>query len=168
MRNIFKQKKTSTTKATQYDPDSLFVPWDYPEPIEEAQVLRFLSDERFLSLMQAAKHGWHTAQKAIVHMSIIHPRFDYKPVIHDEFRENFEALNDNLKTPELVLYEHEDKLIMPNDYEAYWIYRERGLEVANCIIVGKYTECDDIGAYDRPFFIGHDSESSPILDDLMV
>ena len=162
MRNIFKQKKTNIAKITHYDPDSLFEPWDYPEPIEDGRVLRFMADDRFVDLIYMAKHGWHTAQKAIVHMSIVHPYYDFKPVIDDEFRVTFNAWQDKRRPMTLTLYEHDGKLIMSNDYEAYWMYRERELEVADCIIIGKFSEKVDIAVYDRPFFIASESVKSPI------
>ncbi|MDQ5913907.1 MAG: hypothetical protein QG623_526 [Patescibacteria group bacterium] len=161
MRPTLNKLKSIANKVTSRGPTGFFVPWDYPEPIEDGQVLRFYADERFINLMYMAKHGWHTAQRAAVHMSIIHPRYDFKPTIDDEYRENFETLLYERKTPELVLYEHEGKLIMSRDYEAYWLYRELEIDMPSCIIVGKFTEVGDICTYDRPFLIG--DRSSKVL-----
>lgn len=168
MSNIFKQRKRTTPKSASPDLAALFIPWDYPEPIIQQHIDKFLADDKFVDLIYMAKHGRYTAQKAVVHLSIIHPYINFKPGVDDEFKETFDAWHSKHYPMTLTLYEHAGKLIMSNDYEAYWMYRERELEVANCVIVGKYTEDVDIAAYDRPFIIGSDSDSATFHLGLMI
>lgn len=130
--------------------------WNYPDPI--------LSDDKWLgtrppedshlsSLAEMAGHGWYYYQKAFVEMQLIHPFASYKPVIHDEFRETFDAQFDTCGMP-LLVYERGGKLIMSNDWEAYWLYREREVTAIPCIILGHFnTENPGIAVCDRPFKI---------------
>src|SRR5580658_8601046 len=100
--------------------------WNYPEPIlEDGDWLKgkYPPDDPYLhNLAYMASHGWHYYQKAFVEMRLIHPLANYKPTIHDEFRETFDAHYEERDMP-LLLYERDGKLISSNDWEAYWLYR---------------------------------------------
>ena len=129
--------------------------WNYPEPImaddEWLHGNRPPDDPHLKNLVYMAEHGWHYYQKAFVAMEIIHPFANYRPVIHDEFRETFDARYEEHGTP-LLLYEKGGKLIMSNDWEAYWLYRDREESSIPCIILGHFNQEEPgIAVCNRPF-----------------
>jgi hypothetical protein len=131
--------------------------WNYPEPIlsddQWAPHDRQPVDPHLKHLVYMAEYGWHYYQKAFVDMSIIHPYTNYQPFIHDEFRETFDAHYEERGMP-LLLYEKGGKLIMSNDWEAYWLYREREDPSVPCIILGHFNhEEPGIAVCDRPFMV---------------
>ena len=130
--------------------------WNYPDPImaDDEWLGHGPPDDLYLKdLAYMAGHGWHYYQKAFVEMRLIHPLANHKPVIHDEFRETFDARYDERIMP-LLLYERGGKLIMSNDWEAYWLYREREDPAIPCIILGHFNNEDPgIAICDRPFKI---------------
>lgn len=142
------------SKPQQWDAyDELWGGWNYPEPIIPEWNSSYPPDDGYLKhLIYMAEYGWHYYQKAIISMAAIHPLADYKPVIHDEFRETFNARFDD-KPMTLTIYERDDKLITSNDWEAYWMYRERQDLNAYCIILGHFNQNPDIAVCDRPFQI---------------
>jgi hypothetical protein len=130
--------------------------WNYPDPIlsDDQWSAGHPPDDLYLkNLAYMASYGWHYYQKALVEMPAIHPLANYKPVIYDEFRETFDAQLDECGMP-LLLYEREGKLISSNDWEAYWMYRERQVTAIPCIILGHFNpENKSIAICDRPFKI---------------
>lgn len=129
--------------------------WNYPEPImrddEWVPHHRAPADPYLKELVYMAEHGWHYYQKAFVEMRIIHPLANFKPDIDDEFRETFDAHYEEHGMP-LLLYERGGKLIMSNDWEAYWLYREREESSIPCIILSHFNQEEKgIAVCDRPF-----------------
>ena len=99
-----------------------------------------------------AEHGWYYCQLAVIEMQLIHPWTDYQPAIDDEFKETFNArYKDDPLT--LTIYERDGKLIMANDWEAYWMYRHRQDINAVCIIIGHFSQVPGIAVLERPFMI---------------
>lgn len=133
--------------------DPLWGGWNYPKPTQvNGADYHPGQDPRLKELIYMAEYGWHYCQKAIVEMQAIHPWTDYRPIISDEFRETFNArFEDDPMT--LTIYEHDGKLIMGNDWETYWMYRERQDINAYCIIVGQFTQNSSLAIMDRPFKI---------------
>jgi hypothetical protein len=140
----------------QWDVVTPFGGWNYPDPIlSDSEWLgnRPPDDLHLKDLAYMAGHGWHYYQKAFVEMPAIHPLVNYKPVIHDEFRETFDAQLDKCGMP-LLIYERGGKLISSNDWEAYWLYREHQTTAIPCIILGHFNpENQSIAVCDRPFMI---------------
>lgn len=128
--------------------------WNYPEPIladNEWADSVYPPDDLYLhNLKYMADHGWHYYQKALVEMHLIHPLANFKPKIDEEFRRDFDAVHDDLGMP-LLLYERDGKLIMGNDWKAYWLYREREDPCVPCIILGHFNEVPGVAVCDRPF-----------------
>lgn len=131
--------------------------WNYPEPImtddEWAPRDRQPADPYLKHLAYMAGHGWYYFQKAFVEMQAIHPLASYKPIIDDEFRETFDAVHDKHGMP-LLLYERKGKLIMGNDWEAYWLYREREDPSVPCIILGHFDQSNScVAVCDKPYMM---------------
>lgn len=131
--------------------------WNYSAPImsDKEWTGNTPPDDSYLKdLAYMAGHGWHYYQKAYVEMKLIHPLANYKPVIHDEFRETFDAHYNEGRMMPLLLYERNGKLIMSNDWETYWLYRERKDLAVPCIILGRFNaEKQGVDVCDKPFKI---------------
>jgi hypothetical protein len=144
--------------------DELWGGWNYPKPVYENGSSWHPGQDGYLkNLIYMAEHGWYYCQKAFVDMAFIHPLTDYKPaVIDDEFREIFMARyndKDLNKSFSLTIYERDGKLIMSNDWEAYWLYRELQATSVPCVLIGHFTPNPDIMAVtDKPFMITKISE----------
>lgn len=103
-------------------------------------------DEKLLKLLKKAYQKKIKCQKAIVSIDLIKPFSDYKPVISNENRSHFLKNYLNLKPPELYIYQDSNSknLIMSDDYEAYFMYKEVKALATICVIVGKYNEQEGI------------------------
>lgn len=127
--------------------------WNYPSPImSDADWIgpHPPDDAHFKHLVYMAEYGWHYYQKAFVEMQLIHPLASYKPEISDEFRKTFDAQFKRRGMP-LIIYERDGKLITSNDWEVYWLYREREDPAIPCIILGHFKDVPGIAICDRPF-----------------
>ncbi len=142
--------------------DELWGGWSYPSPIISNWDSSYPPDDGDLKhLINMAEYGWYYYQKAIISMSVIHPLADYKPVIHDEFRKTFNTRFED-KPMTLTIYEKDGKLITSNDWEAYWMYRERQDLNAYCVLLGHFNERSEIAICDRPFqILRPDSAAEP-------
>lgn len=134
------------------DTDSIWEEWDYAPPIisgvpQDMQP----KDWRLRDIVAQVYHGWFYCQKAVIELSLIHPHTDYKPVIDNEFREYFRARREERQPMPLTIYEKDGQLIMSDDYEAYWLYRECEVTVAHCIIIGRFTKVPGVEVYGKPF-----------------
>ncbi|HVC36036.1 MAG TPA: hypothetical protein VNE40_01130 [Candidatus Dormibacteraeota bacterium] len=155
-----RRSRKSKPQPQEWDAfDDLWGGWNYPKPVyENGSSWHPGGDGHLKHLIYMAEHGWYYCQKAFVGMAFIHPLTDYRPaVVDDEFRETFMArYNDedlNKRIP-LTIYERDGKLIMSNDWEAYWLYREVQESSVPCILIGHFTPNPDIMAvYDKPFMI---------------
>lgn len=158
-------RRLRKAKSQEWDAvDELWGGWNYPKPVHEYGSLRHPGQDGYLKhLIYMAEHGWYYCQKAFVDTAFIYPLTDYKPpVIDDEFRETFMAGyedDDINKRLPLTLYERDGKLIMSNDWEAYWLYRELQAPSVPCILIGHFTPDSKVMAVcDKPFMIIKTSE----------
>lgn len=141
------------TRKTPTDFSDVWEAWDYPAPIVEGHFKRFEGDWRLRDIVEQAYHGWFYCQKAVVDMSLIHPFTDYRPTIDAEFREYFDARFEEHEAMPLIVYERKGQLIMSNDYKAYCLYKEHGVSIADCVIIGPFTKVVGLEAYDKPFLL---------------
>ena len=68
-------------KRLYMDLTPIFEPWEYQKPILDGHFVNFERDIQLRDVMAQANHGWFYGQKAVVHVSAIHPFTDYKPEI---------------------------------------------------------------------------------------
>lgn len=140
--------------------DDFWGGWNYPEPIKLLGANYHPGQNPHLKrLIYMAEHGWYYCQKATIELQIIHPWTNYKPVISDEFRETFNVRHEQKDPLTLTVYEREGKLIMSNDWETYWLYRELQVPIAYCVLVGHFSEVPGIAVLERPFIIEKPTQS---------
>jgi hypothetical protein len=146
-----KLRRHKTPKFDSYN--ELWGGWDYPSPI---QILGSDyhpgQDSNLKDIIYMAEYGWHYCQKVLVEMRVIYPLSDYRPDVSDEFRATFNARFKDDPMP-LILYERDGKLIMGNDWETYWMYRERQDIYATCVLIGHFTQIQNIVVLDKPYMI---------------
>lgn len=135
--------------------DGILEPWDYPEPIIKMHVqTRPTYDGYLRELIYMAEYGWYYCQEAMLKMSLIHPLTDYRPVITDEYRKKFDKRLEDHNPIRLAIYERDGKFIMGEDWEAYWLYREREEFYAHCVLIGHFNVVPGLTITDRPYMIG--------------
>lgn len=93
-------------------------------------------DDTLMDLLRRAYAGEIPAIMAIADMRMIVPFSDFRPAISAEYRQFF---NEKLQVgtpPGLYVYVRDGKLIMSDDYNAYYMYRQLNLPKARCVVIG--------------------------------
>ena len=108
-------------------------------------------DARLIELLKKAYTGEITCQMAMAEMDAIKPYSDYKPDINPQYRAYFEAKARDDVPPALHTYAKDGKLIMSDDYNAYFMYNELGFHKAVCIVVGDTPDIDGVEYHGDPF-----------------
>lgn len=139
-------------------------------------------DERYSELVNQAQAGKLDCQLATIALAMMRPYSDWRPMISDEFRDEFEERSETPDEMPITVYEYEPGHFMvaggEDNYATYMLYREKQLLYATCIIVGSFTKTWAVSAIDKPFQIklspqvGYDPEStarhiSKRINDLM-
>lgn len=101
-------------------------------------------DPKLLELLAQAYKGEIDCRRAVVKTELIKPFSDFKPDITQEFREYFTKAFNEMKQPELYVYQAADKFIMSDDYRAYYMYKELNSPIAICTVIGPSTITGDV------------------------
>ncbi len=110
-----------------------------------------LKDDYFIDLLGQAMQGRILCQGVVVDLAEIQPYSDYQPQISVAYRKHFITKLENRNPPALYIYERSGKLIMSDDYNAYYMYRECGMRQCICILIGYTDKKDDIEYVGDPF-----------------
>ncbi len=133
--------------------DSLWEPYDYPEPLMTGckGMNRPPTDEYLHNLTHMTYHGWHYCQEILVEIDFIYPYSDWEPEINKDTRVAFKQSVEDRKPLHITLYEKDGKLIMSDDYEIYYLYRELEIVCVRAIVVGHFTKKPGVEILERPF-----------------
>lgn len=110
-------------------------------------------DEHLLDLLKKAYSEEISSRYAIADMSVIRPYSNFVPDIRESFRREFRALLEDGAPPALHVYMQDGALIMSDDYNSYWMYKELGLEQAICIVIGNTPALAGVDYYGGPFHL---------------
>jgi hypothetical protein len=110
-------------------------------------------DEHLLDLLKKAYSEEISCRYAMADMSIIKPYSNFVPDIRESFRLEFRALLEDGAPPALHVYAQDEALIMSDDYNSYWMYKELGLEQAICIVIGNTPALAGVEYYGGPFHL---------------
>lgn len=137
----------------------------FPEPIisDCGHLKKRPRDDFLLNLSYLTYEGWRYCQEALVGIDLIHPYSDWVPDIDEETRAVFKKSVDENKPIPITLYEKDGKLIMSDDYELYYLYREFELYNVSAVIVGQYTENKYIGETKKPYKVKRPKEVFKVL-----
>jgi len=96
-------------------------------------------DEKLIELIKSAKRRSTPVYTATVEIQKIKPFCEYKPKV-DAFKKTKDHLKKSIEKndpPLLHVYQDGDHLIMSDDYNAYYTYKEEGFNMVPCIIFGE-------------------------------
>lgn len=110
-------------------------------------------DQNFLRILKAAYQAQIHCRRALVNFDLIVPFSDFQPVIADDYRKYFVAQVSAGTPPKIYLYQKEGKLIMSDDYAAYYLYKEHALNPVPCVIVGFSTPREGIQYIGGPYIL---------------
>ena len=85
-----------------------------------------------------------------VHVS---PFSNFRPKISVEFNQYFLESIKNGRPPFLYVYEKEGDFIMSDDYSAYYLYMESGVDILPCIIMGEHYSENVTEYLGDPFYL---------------
>ncbi len=110
-------------------------------------------DDRLLELLDMAYRGQITCTMAVADMGVIVPFSDFRPTVSDSYRAHFVQQLSEQSPPALYVYAQDGKLIMSDDYSAYSLYLEYGLEHALCVVIGETPPIDGVHYQGEPFVL---------------
>lgn len=117
----------------------------------------YRKDEYFQQLLAKSFNGELICRKAIVKMKAIEPLTNYKPEISQGFRQHFFGRLTEEDVIPLYVYQKNGKFIMSDDYNSYSLYKEMGVDIAPCIVVGEIADTKDVTEVGKPFRFGEAS-----------
>lgn len=110
-----------------------------------------LKDEYFLDLLKKAYKGQIMCYRASIKMEAIVPTTDYVPEISEEFRWHFMKKSSEGKHIPIFVYQKDNKFKMSDDYNSYYMYKESGMDIVPCVIVGEITDMKNVMSIGEPF-----------------
>ena len=96
-------------------------------------------DNYFIELYKKALKGDILCQIALIKIEGIKPFTGYEPKISEDYRSYFETQEKEGKPPMLHVYFKDDAFVMSDDYNAYFMYVEKGYKEVGCIVLGEVT-----------------------------
>lgn len=94
-------------------------------------------DEELIQLLKSAYIGKLLVRIALVKAEGIRPFSDFKPNISDDYRKYFEETEKQGTPPPLYVYPKDGYFIMSDDYNAYYLYIEKGYAKIMCTVLGE-------------------------------
>jgi len=110
-------------------------------------------DDDFIELLQQAYTAKITCTMAMAEMDVIMPFSEFKPEVSEQYRKYFTEKAKNDVPPPLHTYHKNGKLIMSDDYNAYFMYKELGFHKAVCIVIGEVPDIKGVEYFDDPFIM---------------
>lgn len=93
-------------------------------------------DEKLIKLLKSAYSGKLLVRIALIKEENIKPFSNFKPDISNNFSEYFESLEKEGNPPPLHVYPENDYFVMSDDYNSYFLYKEKGYSKIMCILLG--------------------------------
>jgi len=119
-------------------------------------------DERLIGLLKNAYQGKLLVHTVLIKFEGIKPFSDFKPQISMEYRNYFETIEKQGSPPPLYVYPVQDLFIMSDDYNAYFLYQEKGYQEIVCVLLGD-SDSKFIIKKSRPFHLPVPKASPNIL-----
>lgn len=108
-------------------------------------------DERLIELLGQAYQSEIMCTMAIANINAIKPFSDFKPSISEEYRNYFIKKAEAGEPPALHVYANDGKLIMSDDYNAFYLHKDQGLTQAVCIVIGETPSIEGVEYHGDPF-----------------
>lgn len=94
-------------------------------------------DKKLTGLFKKAYRGEVLVCTALIKTEGIKTFSTFKPNISDEFRAYFEEQEKQELPPPLYVYPEGEFFIMSDDYNTYYLYKEKGYKEIMCVVLGE-------------------------------
>ena len=94
-------------------------------------------DEYLIELLKKAYKGEIQCYIAVLNIEGIKPFSDYKPEISEKDREHFGQDLSEEKFPQIFVYPKSNMFIMSDNYNTYYLYKDKGIKQVLCVILGE-------------------------------
>lgn len=110
-------------------------------------------DNKLMELLKQAYTGDVLCIMAIADIDLIQPFSGYHPKMDKQYYEYMKKkfTNKDETPPALFVYFDEGKLVMSDNYVAYWLYKELNYSEALCVVVGDSPEIEGVTYQGEPF-----------------
>jgi hypothetical protein len=108
-------------------------------------------DDYLIELLGRAYRGEIDCYIAVIKLEAIKPFSDYKPTISNDYRNHFNKKYKQGSPPQLYVYEKDGEIIMSDDYNSYFLYKELGAEEAVCVAIGPIDNVPGVLMVGKPF-----------------
>jgi hypothetical protein len=110
-----------------------------------------LRDKYLEELLNKAYEGKILCRMANIKMEAIKPFTEHKPEASEEFRNHFLKKAKEGNSIPMFVYRKSGKFMMSDDYNSYYMYKELGLEVVPCVVIGNIDDMKDVVNIGEPF-----------------
>lgn len=93
-------------------------------------------DQKLIELLKDAYSGNLLVRTVLIKAEAIKPFSDFMPKISDQYRKYFEEVEKQETPPPLYVYPDNEYFIMSDDYNAYYLYKEKNYSKIMCILLG--------------------------------
>lgn len=94
-------------------------------------------DNKLIELLKLAYTGELLVKIALIKAEGIVPFSDYKPATSAKYKQYFEDLESQGKPPLLFVYPKNNFFVMSDDYNAYYLYKEKNYSTIGCLVLGE-------------------------------
>lgn len=93
-------------------------------------------DQKLIDLLKDAYSENLLVRTALIKIESIYPFSTFKPKTSEEYRKYFEELEKQGSPPPIYVYPFKDHFIMSDDYNAYYLYKEKKYSKIICVLLG--------------------------------
>lgn len=109
-------------------------------------------DEKLIELLGKAYREELLVRIALIKFEGIKPFSNFIPNISKEFREYFEEKEKQDVPPQIYVYPENNYFIMSDDYNSYFLYKEKNYKEVICVVLGD-SESEFIIEKSEPFVL---------------
>lgn len=107
-------------------------------------------DNKLIELLKNAYRGKSLVRMVLIKIEGIRPFSDFKPQTSKEYRDYFENAEKKNLPPPVYVYPEKGYFIMSDDYNAFYLYKEKGYRKIMCVLLGE-SESEHIVEKSKPF-----------------
>lgn len=109
-------------------------------------------DERLMEILKKAYTGELLVRVALIKTEGIKPFSDFKPKTSKQFRNYFEDKERQNQPLPIYVYPLNDFFVMSDDYNSYYLYKEKNYSEIMCVLIGD-SESEFIIEKGEPFLL---------------
>jgi hypothetical protein len=110
-------------------------------------------DDYLMGLLKQAYTRRMQCRNAFIKFDRIKPFSDFRPQTSQNYRDYFEQRLQSGRTDPLYVYPKDGSYIMSDDYNAYYLYKEHGIDEVPCVVLDGTAELPGTVYVSEPYYL---------------